>query len=41
VGELKASFSKWLKTQSDELCNYAWQAVFAAISVSSLVFGKT
>jgi len=34
VGELKSSSSKWLKTQSDQLATFAWQAGFGAFSVS-------
>ncbi len=34
VGELKSSSSKWLKTQSDQLAAFAWQAGFGAFSVS-------
>ncbi|CAA6693229.1 MULTISPECIES: IS200/IS605 family transposase [unclassified Lentimonas] len=34
VGDLKASSSKWLKTQSLELSGFAWQAGFGAFSVS-------
>ena len=34
VGDLKASSSKWLKTQSPELSGFAWQAGFGAFSVS-------
>lgn len=34
VGELKSSSSKWLKTQSDQLAVFAWQAGFGAFSVS-------
>jgi putative transposase len=34
VGELKSASSKWLKTQSDQLATFAWQAGFGAFSVS-------
>jgi REP element-mobilizing transposase RayT len=34
VGELKSSSSKWLKTLSDQLAAFAWQAGFGAFSVS-------
>jgi hypothetical protein len=41
MGELKSSSSKWLKTQSNGLGNFAWQAGFAAFLVKAFVFGKT
>lgn len=34
VGDLKSSSSKWIKTQSPELEDFAWQAGFGAFSVS-------
>lgn len=34
VGDVKSSSSKWLKTQSAGLANFAWQAGFGAFSVS-------
>lgn len=34
VGDLKASSSKWIKTQSPEFGNFSWQVGFGAFSVS-------
>ena len=34
VGKVKSSSSKWLKTQSNELAEFAWQGGFGAFSVS-------
>lgn len=34
VGDLKSASSKWLKTQSNELASFAWQAGFGGFSVS-------
>jgi putative transposase len=34
VEEIKTSSSKWLKTQSPELCRFAWQRGYGAFSVS-------
>ena len=34
VGKVKASSSKWLKTQSDRLTEFSWQGGFGAFSVS-------
>jgi REP element-mobilizing transposase RayT len=34
VGDLKATSSKWIKTQSPEFRNFSWQAGFGAFSVS-------
>jgi REP element-mobilizing transposase RayT len=34
VGDLKKSSSKWIKTQSNELAGFTWQAGFGAFSVS-------
>jgi REP element-mobilizing transposase RayT len=33
VGEMKASSSKWLKSQSPELAKFAWQRGYGAFSV--------
>ena len=34
VGDLKASSSKWIKTQSSDLATFGWQGGFGAFSIS-------